>query len=120
MKDVKRIFDKIVGTKPSPMKITIRLPWDKRRIVMEFDLEILSAKYGGFDNKKNETNDYFLIMDIKVGNKIIQDSVDDEEFDFRFQTSTLIEALKEKVYDKYKIFEVFGVSEDNFELAFEL
>lgn len=120
MKDVKRILYKVVGNEPSPIQITIRLPWDNRRIVLNFDLEIMSAKYDDFFNNKKNQSDYFLTLDMKVTNKIIDGSVDDEEFEFRFQNLTMIENLKEKVYDKYKIHEIFGVDEDNFELAFEL
>lgn len=113
VKNVKKILDKLVGKKILPIKMTIMVPWDSRRISMRFDLEILSAKYDFF-------GDYFISVDMKVTNKLVDDSIDDEEFEFRFQNINFYEDLKEELYMKYKISEVFGVSEDNFELAFEL
>ena len=119
VKNVKKILDKLVGKKILPIKITIRVPWDSRRISMRFDLEILSAKYDFFSNP-DENGDYFISVDMKVTNKLIDDFVDDEEFEFRFQNLDFYETLKEELYIKYKISEVFGVVEESFELSFEL
>lgn len=119
MKDVKKILDKVVGKKILPIKITIRVPWDSRRISMSFNLEILSAKYDFWGNP-DESGDYIVSVDMKVTNKLIDDSIDDEEFEFRFQNLDFYETLKEELYIKYKIFEVFGVVEEAFELSFEL
>lgn len=111
-KDVKKLLDKISGKEVNHIRITGTSPWDKSRSILRFSIEINRANFGEISGHN------YITMFLMVSNRIINDEVDEDEFEYQFEKQTLQEELKEMVYEKYKI-EMFGVEPINLELEYE-
>jgi hypothetical protein len=106
MRNLKDILNKITGKKVHSVKVTIISPWDSSRNRLSFDLEIESAYLTEI-----------VTINFFISNRLVNDEVDEEEFEWLFSKEKFQEELKEDTYDAFKI-SMFGVGIRDFEITF--
>ena len=111
-KDIKKLLDKISGKEVNHLRVSGTEPWGGYRFSLEFDTEINRANLGEIEGLS------YIVIYLMIRNRMINDEVDEEEFEWQFQKPLFQESLKETIYEKYKI-EMFGVEFDNLELEYE-
>lgn len=111
--DIKKILDSAAGQKKSNVKIIGRTPYSANKFVLRFTMEIKSARYETYDR-----GDHTLYLTLNIGNRTIDDVVDDDDFDFRFQGSLIQDLLSERIHNEYKL-DLFGLDEHDVEITYE-
>ena len=106
-KNIKKLLDKITGKEIQHVSVTVMSPWDSKRTRLSFNVEVKSAYLSDI-----------LELSLYISNRLVNDEVDEEEFEWLFGKAKFQEEFKEDTYDNYKL-EVFGVEISSLELEYE-